>query len=100
MVQLAAFATGVLANIYEFHLYTRSSTHLSRTQAVEQENQARRWTWTLRAQLIRPPTRALRPVNPNNASPLRITAAAGTKLAGASSVGTVIIFPTERALQP
>ena len=26
MVQLAAFATGVLANIYEFHLYTRSST--------------------------------------------------------------------------
>ena len=37
---------------------------------------------------------------PNNASPLRITAAAGTELAGASSVGTVIIFPTESALQP
>ena len=28
-----------------------------------------------------PPTCALRPVNPNNASPLRITAAAGTELA-------------------
>jgi hypothetical protein len=39
-------------------------------------------------------------VIPNNASPLRITAAAGTKLAGASSSGTVIIVPDERALQP
>ena len=47
-----------------------------------------------------PPTCALRPVNPNNASPLRITAAAGTKLAGAYSPGTVIIFPGKRALQP
>ncbi len=36
----------------------------------------------------------------NNASTLRITAAAGTELAGAFSVGTVIIFPTKRALQP
>ena len=46
-----------------------------------------------------PPTRPLRPVIPSNASPLRITAAAGTKLAGASSTGTVIIVPVERALQ-
>ena len=29
--QRAAFATGVPPNIYEFHLYTRNSTHLSRT---------------------------------------------------------------------
>ncbi len=36
-----------------------------------------------------PPTCALRPVNPNNACPLRITAAAGTELAGASFGGTV-----------
>ncbi len=36
-----------------------------------------------------PPTRALRPVIPNNACPLRLTAAAGTELAGASSEGTV-----------
>ncbi len=39
--------------------------------------------------LVRPPTRALRPVIPNNACPLRLTAAAGTELAGASSGGTV-----------
>jgi hypothetical protein len=38
---------------------------------------------------------------PNNACTLRITAAAGTELAGASSVGTVILFvPTERTLRP
>src|SRR5690242_8484850 len=47
-----------------------------------------------------PPTRPLRPVIPSNASPLRITAAAGTKLAGASSAGTVTIVPAERALRP
>ncbi len=47
-----------------------------------------------------PPTCPLRPVNPNNARALRITAAAGTELAGAYSLGTVIIFPKKRALRP
>ena len=38
---------------------------------------------------------------PDNACTLRITAAAGTELAGASSVGTVIFFvPTDRTLHP
>ena len=32
MDQLAAFATGVLPNIYEFHLYTGNSAILSKTQ--------------------------------------------------------------------
>ena len=39
--------------------------------------------------LTGPPTRPLRPVIPDNARTLRITAAAGTELAGASSGGTV-----------
>ena len=39
--------------------------------------------------LDEPPTRPLRPIIPNNACPPRITAAAGTELAGASSRGTV-----------
>src|ERR671927_728265 len=39
--------------------------------------------------LKKPPARALRPVIPNNARTLCITAAAGTELAGASSGGTV-----------
>src|SRR3954467_10888374 len=47
-----------------------------------------------------PPARPLRPVNPNNARPLRITAAAGTKLAGASCHATVIIVACERAYNP
>ena len=40
-------------------------------------------------QLAVQPTRALRPVIPINARTLRITAAAGTELAGASFEGTV-----------
>ena len=47
--------------------------------------------------LAKPPTRALRPVIPNNACALRITAAAGTELAGAFLGGTVRTssLPTE-----
>ena len=41
------------------------------------------------SRLNTPPTRALRPVIPNNVCTLCITAAAGTELAGASSTGTV-----------
>jgi hypothetical protein len=42
-------------------------------------------------QLTWQPTHALRPVIPINARTLCITAAAGTELAGASSIGNVII---------
>ena len=38
---------------------------------------------------MRPPTYPLRPIIPSNACTLRITAAAGTELAGASFRGTV-----------
>ena len=40
--------------------------------------------------LKRPPTHPLNPINPDNACTLRITAAAGTELAGAYSPGTVV----------
>src|SRR3546814_185870 len=46
------------------------------------------------------PTDPLRPIIPDNARPSRLTAAAGTKLAGASSSNKVIIFFDESALQP
>ena len=46
--------------------------------------------------LEKPPARALRPIIPNNACTLRITAAAGTELAGASFGGTV----THQAFPP
>jgi hypothetical protein len=61
----------------------------------------RHWTGRLK----KPPARALRPVIPNNARTLRITAAAGTELAGASSAGTVKVnsrppfVPADRGLQ-
>ncbi|SOX55400.1 hypothetical protein MAAFP003_4092, partial [Mycobacterium ahvazicum] len=42
----------------------------------------------------KPPTCALRPVIPINACTLRITAAAGTELAGASSAGNVNLLPS------
>ncbi len=40
MDQLAAFATGVLPNIYEFHLYTGNSASLFRPLARMYQAQA------------------------------------------------------------
>ena len=47
------------------------------------------WAQGFHTRLAKPPTPALRPIIPNNACTLRITAAAGTELAGASFEGTV-----------
>jgi hypothetical protein len=47
-----------------------------------------------------PPKDALRPVCMNNARPPRITAAAGTRFAGATFPNNVIIFFGNRALRP
>ena len=51
--------------------------------------QFRGWAPGFHTRLTKPPTRSLRPMIPNNACTLRITAAAGTELAGASFGGTV-----------
>ena len=66
------------------------------------------WAQGFHIWLNEPPTHALRPVIPINACTLRITAAAGTELAGASSKGNVklvdisheVFLPIESALQP
>ncbi len=53
--------------------------------------------------LAQPPTRSLRPINPNNACTLCLTAAAGTELAGASFAGTVKLigyWPTNPSFPP
>ena len=47
------------------------------------------WARSFHIRLTRPPTHPLRPVNPNNAWNLCITAAAGTELAGAYSASNV-----------
>ena len=77
MAQQSAFATGVLPDIYAFHRYTGNSLcpyHTLAFQFPSHDN---------------PSACALRPVIPINARTLCITAAAGTELAGASSLGNV-----------
>ncbi|KAF1855514.1 hypothetical protein Lal_00008051 [Lupinus albus] len=69
LVQRVAFATGVLPNIYEFHLYTRNSTRLSKILApsfkgssgVEPRAFTSDLSNRLRTVIIIPGKRALRP---------------------------------------
>ncbi len=64
----------------------RSSTEFQ-TCSIQRPLPGERWRF--RVKLAGPPTSPLRPMIPNNACPLRLTAAAGTELAGAYSSGTV-----------
>ncbi len=84
-VQRVAFAAGVLLDIYAFHRYTENSTLPSCTLVLQFRVPFHRWTVRFHARHTGPPTHPLRPVNPNNARHLCITAAAGTELAVASS---------------
>ncbi len=87
--QVVAFATDVPPDIYAFHRYTGNSTTLSHTLAEQSRLQFPGRARGFHNRLTQPPTRALRPVIPINACTLRITAAAGTELAGAYSAGNV-----------
>ena len=77
-VQQAAFATGVPPDIYAFHRYTRNSACPSGTPAIQFSVQSAGCARTFHTELAWPSTLPLHPVNPDNARPLRITAAAGT----------------------
>ncbi len=99
-VQWVIFIIGIPTHIYEFHLYSCSSTHLSSTLVLQFCRQDYGWATAFHLQLVRPPRCPLSPIIPDNACDIRITAAAGTYLAVASSVGTVtFFFPTESTLQ-
>ncbi len=87
--QAGAFASGVPPNLYEFHFSTRYSPTLSNIQVLQFRLLFLGWAQGFHNRHTGPPTRALRPVIPSNACTFRITAAAGTKLAGAYSPGTV-----------
>ena len=87
--QRVAFATGIPHDIYAFHRYTMNSTLLFRTLVYKFWMQFLGWAQGFHIQLNKPSTRALRPVIPINAWTLRITAAAGTELAGPYSSGNV-----------
>ena len=90
-IQRVAFAIGIPPDIYAFHRYTRNSTLLFRTLVYKFWMQFLGWAQGFHIQLDKPPTRALRPVIPINAWTLRITAAAGTELAGPYSVSNVTV---------
>ena len=59
-----------------------------RTQAGQFALQGRRWATAFHNTLNLRPTLPLNPINPDNAWTFRITAAAGTELAGPFSEGT------------
>ena len=73
-----AFAIGVLPDIYRFHPYTWNSGCATAAQAQQFPARFRGWAPGFHARLAGPPTRPLRPMIPNNARALRVTAAAGT----------------------
>ena len=85
---MAAFAIGIPPDLYAFHRYTWNSTILSPSKltSIECNSQVKLGDFI---RLNKPPTHALRPVNPINARTLCITAAAGTELAGAYSASNV-----------
>ena len=89
LTQVAAFAIGIPSDLYAFHRYTWNSTTLYHTLVCQFEMQFPGWARGFHISLNKPPAYALRPVIPINARTLRITAAAGTELAGASSVVNV-----------
>ncbi len=95
MFQSAAFATGLPPDLYAFHRYTGNSALLSHPLAWQYPLRFPGWARSFNRRLTKPPTHPVRPVNPNNACHLRITAAAGTKLAVAASE-----VPSERLLAP
>ena len=88
--QLAAFAFGVPHDINAFHCYTMSSANLYLFLAQTFQMRPLSWAQWFNIWLFEPPTHPLRPMNPDNARGLRITAAAGTELATSYSTGTVI----------
>jgi hypothetical protein len=93
MDQEAAFAIGVPIEIYAFDRYSDNSTSLFHPLAFQYPLPFPSWAEVLNNRLKTPSTHPLRPVIPNNACTPRITAAAGTKLAGAFFNGNVITYP-------
>ena len=65
-----------------------NSAYVVRTQVWQFALQSRSWAPTFHNTLTKRPTLPLNPINPDNARTFRITAAAGTELAGPYSYGT------------
>ena len=74
------------------------SAYFNRTQDHQYQWQFDSWAVGFHHWLNDPPTDPLNPINPDNACTLRITAAAGTELAGAYSYNTVKLVHVPRFL--
>ena len=104
--QIHAFAFDIPSNLYEFHLSTRNSSILFQAQASLFQRLVHSQALGFYLSQRKPPTCPLRPIILNNTCPFCLTAAAGTELAGASSLSVVIIhsqrkrFTTKRAFIP
>ncbi len=83
--QRAAFATGVPSDLNTFHRSTGSSARPYLTRVRQFRTQFPGWAGGFHIRLDEPPTHPLSPVIPNNVRTVRVTAAAGTNLARASS---------------
>src|SRR5262249_27786694 len=101
--QQTAFATGVPSDINAFHRSTGSSVCPCLARACRYRGPLPGWAGRFHPRLDAPPTRPLSPVIPNNVRTVRLTAAAGTNLARASSgdgSGLAAFLPPDSALQP
>ena len=92
----AAFAIGVLCHIYAFHRYLTHSAGIIHILVCQFQRHPQGLAPTFHRWLDLQPTHPLNPINPDNACTLRITAAAGTELAGAYSLGTVKFLPQQK----
>ena len=84
-VQALAFATGVPSDLNAFHRSTGSSSAPTPLEAARIGARSPVEPGDFSSRRGGPPTRALSPVIPNNVRTVRLTAAAGTNLARASS---------------
>jgi len=102
-VQDRAFATGVPSDLNAFHRSTGSSPRPCLARAPQYPGHFPGWAGSFHPGLAGPPTRPLSPVIPNNVRTVRLTAAAGTNLARASSRDRSTLagfLPLDRSLQP
>ena len=94
---------GVPPSVPRFYPSSRNSADPCQTHSPQWQGDTLRLAPQVFApsrKLWGPPTHAVRPVNANNTRPPRITAAAGTRLAGAVWPATVVVFADRVRLQP
>ena len=91
--QIIAFALGLPSIITVFYPYNRNSIILYLYSSFKVLKKFIKLSSIFFFQLKKQSTNFLRQIIPNNACSPRITAAAGTELAGTFSLGTVFFLP-------